>query len=67
LTGIPATGKKLSLEMIIEITRVQNGRIVERWNQRDWLGLFAQLGINPLASAPDHAHASDRPHARGAL
>jgi predicted ester cyclase len=48
--GIPATGKKMAVE-IIEITRVQDGKIVERWNQRDWLGLFAQLGLNPLATA----------------
>lgn len=45
--GIPPTGKRISLE-IIEIIRVENGKIVERWNQRDWLGLFGQLGISPI-------------------
>ena len=48
--GLPPTGKRLSME-IIEITRVKDGKIVERWNQRDWLGLFQQLGITPVDPA----------------
>ncbi|MBV9171369.1 MAG: ester cyclase [Chloroflexi bacterium] len=42
--GIPPTGQSLSMQ-IIEITRVRDGKIVERWNERDWLGLFRQMGI----------------------
>ena len=47
--GVPPTGKKLSMQ-IIEITRTQDGKIVERWNERDWLGLFRQMGITWSAS-----------------
>jgi predicted ester cyclase len=48
--GIPPTGKRISVE-IIEIVRVEDGKIAERWNQRDWLGLLGQLGISPRDGA----------------
>ena len=45
--GMPATGKKISLQFV-DIMRVRNGRIVEHWNclnQLDWL---QQLGLAPV-------------------
>lgn len=40
---IPPTGKRVTWTGI-DILRIANGRIVERWNQRDLLGLMEQLG-----------------------
>ncbi|MCL4450325.1 MAG: ester cyclase [Candidatus Thermoplasmatota archaeon] len=41
--GIPPTGRKISW-LQNEIFRLKDGRIVEGWVTRDWLGLFQQLG-----------------------
>jgi PhnB protein len=47
--GSPGTGIQ-AVWTGVDIFRVENGRIKERWNFRDLLGLFAQLGMleNPL-------------------
>jgi steroid delta-isomerase-like uncharacterized protein len=42
--GVAPTGKVVSLAGI-NIFRVQDGRIVERWGRLDELGLFRQLGL----------------------
>jgi steroid delta-isomerase-like uncharacterized protein len=42
--GVAPTGKVVSLPGI-NIFRVQDGRIVERWGRLDELGLFRQLGL----------------------
>lgn len=44
LMGVPATGKTMTLPGI-NIFRIQDGKIVERWGRLDWLGLFRQLGL----------------------
>jgi len=44
--GIPPTGKQVSV-MGISILRLAQGRIVERWNVSEELGLLQQLGIIP--------------------
>jgi hypothetical protein len=35
---------------VIDIVRVQDGRIVEHWNCVDRLGLLAQLGALPVSA-----------------
>jgi steroid delta-isomerase-like uncharacterized protein len=44
--GIPATGKEVTIGQIV-IFRVADGRIVEYWEQADFLGLMQQLGAVP--------------------
>jgi predicted ester cyclase len=43
LMGIAPTGRVVEIE-VIDIVRVQEGRIVEHWNVVDRLGLLQQLG-----------------------
>ena len=43
LMGIPPTGREVQIE-VIDIVRVDGGRIVEHWNVVDRLGLLQQLG-----------------------
>ena len=42
--GIPATGKKIELSAII-ISRVENGKFVEEWEEMDIMGLMMQIGM----------------------
>jgi steroid delta-isomerase-like uncharacterized protein len=42
--GIPATGKKIELSGII-ISRIENGKWVEEWEEMDIMGLMMQLGM----------------------
>jgi len=42
--GIPATGKKIEVSGII-ISRIENGKFVEEWEEMDMLGLMQQLGM----------------------
>ena len=44
--GIPATGKSFSGEFM-SIERFEDGRIVERWEVGDLLGILQQLGVVP--------------------
>jgi steroid delta-isomerase-like uncharacterized protein len=44
--GVPASGRTVSLPGI-NIWRVRDGRIVERWGRLDDLGLLRQLGLVP--------------------
>jgi steroid delta-isomerase-like uncharacterized protein len=44
--GVPPSGKTVSLPGI-NIWRVRDGRIVERWGRLDDLGLLRQLGLVP--------------------
>jgi steroid delta-isomerase-like uncharacterized protein len=44
--GVPASGRTVSLPGI-NIWRVRDGRIVERWGRLDDLGLLRQLGVVP--------------------
>jgi steroid delta-isomerase-like uncharacterized protein len=44
--GVPGTGKTLTLRGI-NVFRVANDRIVERWGQLDQMGLLHQLGLVP--------------------
>jgi steroid delta-isomerase-like uncharacterized protein len=48
IMGVPASGRTVTLRGI-QIFRVRDGRITERWGRLDDLGLLTQLG---LARAP---------------
>ena len=45
--GIAATGKPVTLELI-EIDRIANGKIAERWAQLNFLQLLRQLGVTHI-------------------
>lgn len=44
--GIPPTGRRVEVQAI-SILHFSEGRIVERWNQLDQLGMLQQLGVLP--------------------
>lgn len=46
LMGIPPTGARVTITGI-DILRIANGQIVERWGEFDGLGLMQQLGAIP--------------------
>lgn len=46
LMGIPPTGKQVTLKGV-DILRIENGKIAERWAEYDNLGLLQQLGVVP--------------------
>jgi len=45
--GIEPTGKLITIELI-EIDRIENGRIAERWARLDFLSFLRQLGITHI-------------------
>jgi predicted ester cyclase len=45
--GIPPTGKKGTAKLI-DIVRIVNGKVVERWGIMDQADLMKQLGIQPF-------------------
>lgn len=49
--GLPATQRVASLEAIA-IVRMENGRIVEGWQESDRLGLVQGLGMMPKGQMP---------------
>ena len=48
--GIPATGKPVAVGLV-DMVRVANGKVVERWGVIDNLGLLQQLGVIPVPGA----------------
>jgi len=44
--GIPASGKSVSIG-VIDIIRVNKGKLVEHWGQMDSMGMMQQLGVMP--------------------
>lgn len=42
--GIEPTGKEFEIKNMV-FTRIEDGKIVERWTQPDMLGLLTQLGV----------------------
>jgi steroid delta-isomerase-like uncharacterized protein len=46
LMGVPGTGKTLTLHGV-NIFRIKDGRIVERWGRLDQLAVLQQLGLVP--------------------
>lgn len=51
LPGIPRTGKEITMTSIT-IHRIANGRLVEKWAEKDVLGYLVQLGVIAM---PSHA------------
>ena len=51
LMGIPATGREVAFSGVV-ILRFANGKMVERWEQFDMMGMMTQIGAIPaLAGA----------------
>jgi len=46
LMGMPATGKRISVEAV-DIGRVENGQAKERWGGMNMYSLLVQLGVIP--------------------
>ena len=46
LMGMPATGKHVKVSGLT-IDKIEDGKVVESWNQWDNLGLMQQLGLAP--------------------
>jgi steroid delta-isomerase-like uncharacterized protein len=53
LSGIPPTGQAVAFD-VIDILRVQDGKITDHWNIVDQLGLMRQIGVIP---APEQINA----------
>ncbi len=51
LPGAPRTGNDLQMTSIT-IHRIVDGKLVEKWAEKDGLGFLPQIGVMP---APDHA------------
>ena len=47
LMGIAPTGKRVTMTGI-SITRIDNGKIVEAWEEWDNLGMLQQMGVVPV-------------------
>jgi ketosteroid isomerase-like protein len=47
--GIPATGRSIDVE-IMTILHFREGKVIERWNQLEQMGLMLQLGVIPAAA-----------------
>jgi steroid delta-isomerase-like uncharacterized protein len=46
LMGIPATGKEINIGGI-SMARIAGGKIMERWEEFDMMGMMQQLGVVP--------------------
>ena len=50
LPGIPRTGNKLEMTATV-IHRISNGKLAEKWANKDVLGFLQQLGVIPKAGS----------------
>jgi steroid delta-isomerase-like uncharacterized protein len=44
LMGIPPTGRRVTVTLI-DVNRIEGGKLVERWGVSDMLGMMQQLGV----------------------
>lgn len=44
--GVKPTGRKVKMS-VIDIIRISNGKIIERWGVEDNLSMWQQLGVEP--------------------
>lgn len=51
LPGVPKTGNAMDVTATV-VHRIENGKMVEKWSDRDELGLLQQLGVVSLPQAP---------------
>jgi predicted ester cyclase len=49
LPGAPKTGNDLKMTSIT-IHRIANGRLVEKWSEKDMMGFLQQIGVMPRMS-----------------
>ncbi|MFI6151014.1 ester cyclase [Streptomyces sp. NPDC051109] len=52
LPGIPATGNQLTMTGTV-IHRIENGRLAEKWSDKDVFGFLQQLGVIPAHGTPE--------------
>ncbi|MDT0677771.1 ester cyclase [Autumnicola musiva] len=45
--GVAGTGKSIKARGM-QISRFENGKLVERWGSSDELGILKQIGVNPV-------------------
>ena len=53
LPGAPRTGNELSMTSIT-IHRIANGKLVEKWAEKDMITFLQQIGVMPTRSKPGH-------------
>jgi steroid delta-isomerase-like uncharacterized protein len=46
--GVPPTGKKITVD-VMDVFRIENGKIAEHWGVSDMLSLMQQIGVIPPA------------------
>jgi predicted ester cyclase len=51
LPGIPRTGNELEMTATV-IHRIEDGKLAEKWSDKDELGFLQQLGVLPQMGAP---------------
>ena len=51
--GIEPTGNQINI-MSLNVVRIENGKIAERWANVDILRILQQLGVDPLQTAENH-------------
>jgi steroid delta-isomerase-like uncharacterized protein len=49
LPGIPATGRPFTMTATV-IHRIEDGKLAEKWSDKDVLGMLQQLGVIALSS-----------------
>ena len=68
LMGIPPTGKPVTVTLM-DVNRIEGGRLAERWANFDQLGLMQQLGVipvpKPAGGAAPGGRSAPRPQGRG--
>jgi steroid delta-isomerase-like uncharacterized protein len=47
LPGIPATGNPITMTATV-VHRIENGKLAEKWSDKDVLGFLQQLGVIPM-------------------
>jgi len=51
LPGAPRTGNEMKVTSIT-IHRIANGKLVEKWSEKDMIGLLQQIGVMPPIGHP---------------
>ena len=46
LPGIPATGNPMTMSATV-VHRIENGKLAEKWSDKDVLGMLQQLDVVP--------------------
>ncbi|HYY87259.1 MAG TPA: ester cyclase [Chloroflexota bacterium] len=57
--GTPPTGKQVTVTLI-DILRITNGKVTERWGNQDDLGLMQQIGAIPAAAQAGRSSTTSR-------